>query len=166
VKKTRQNKKLEPGSDSIRTEKALGGGPILISRDSSEAAIHRRRKRRRFNAALCPPAFCNFGRRKRDCYERLIRRPDYCNPSKPTSSECSNPRVVFWRITVTLYFFHILDGQKIFPDDFGKTFSTSDEAIEQARCLAAELRKAGEFSRSNRVIVTDESGQRIFECRP
>jgi hypothetical protein len=67
---------------------------------------------------------------------------------------------------VTLYFFHILDGQKIFPDEFGKAFSTSEEAIEQARCLAAELRKAGEFSRSNQVIVTDERGQRVFECRP
>ena len=67
---------------------------------------------------------------------------------------------------MTLYFFHILDGQKVFTDEFGKTFPTSEEAIEQARCLAAELRKAGEFSRSNRVIVIDESGERIFECLP
>jgi hypothetical protein len=67
---------------------------------------------------------------------------------------------------VTLYFFHILDGQKIFPDESGKTFSTSEEAIEQARHLAAELRKSGEFARSNRVIVTDERGQRVFECQP
>jgi nicotinamidase-related amidase len=67
---------------------------------------------------------------------------------------------------VARYFFHILDGQKVFADQSGKIFVTSEEAIEQAKCLAAELRKAGEFARLNRIVVTDDDGQRIFECRP
>jgi hypothetical protein len=67
---------------------------------------------------------------------------------------------------VTRYFFHILDGQKVFADESGKIFGTSQEAEEQAKCLAAELRKAGEFARSNRIVVMDDSGQRIFECGP
>jgi hypothetical protein len=63
------------------------------------------------------------------------------------------------------YFFHIFDGPKVFPDEIGKSLSTPEEAIKQAKFLAAELRKAGEFSRSNLVFVVDESGHRIFECR-
>jgi hypothetical protein len=66
---------------------------------------------------------------------------------------------------VTRYFFHILDGSELFADELGKSFSTSEEAINQAKCLAAELSKAGDFCRSNLVLVLDEHGQRIFECR-
>jgi hypothetical protein len=63
------------------------------------------------------------------------------------------------------YFFHILDGAKAFPDEVGKSFSSREEAINQATFLAAELRKAGEFCRSNLVLVVDENGQRLFECQ-
>ena len=38
-------------------------------------------------------------------------------------------------------------------------------AIRQAIFLAAELSKAGEFCRSNLILVVDENGQRIFECQ-
>jgi hypothetical protein len=62
------------------------------------------------------------------------------------------------------YFFHILDGPKVFPDEVGKSFSSPEEAIRQATFLAAELRKAGDFCRSNLILVEDENGQRIFEC--
>jgi len=65
---------------------------------------------------------------------------------------------------VTRYFFHILDGPKVFPDEVGKSFSSLDEAINQAKCLAVELSKAGDFCRSNLVLVVDEHGQRVFEC--
>ena len=68
-------------------------------------------------------------------------------------------------VPVTQYFFHILDGSELFADDVGKSLSNSEEAINQARCLAAELSKAGEFCRSNIVLVVDERGQQIFECR-
>jgi len=37
--------------------------------------------------------------------------------------------------------------------------------MRQAEVLAAELRKAGEFGRSNLVLVVNEDGQRIFECQ-
>jgi hypothetical protein len=63
------------------------------------------------------------------------------------------------------YFFHIQDGAKLFPDEVGKRLSTPQEAIDQAKFLAAELRKAGEFCRSNLVFVVDENGQRIFQCQ-
>jgi hypothetical protein len=66
---------------------------------------------------------------------------------------------------VTQYFFHILDGSELFADDVGNSFSNSEEAINQAKCLAAELSKAGDFCRSNLVLVMDENGRRIFECR-
>ena len=63
------------------------------------------------------------------------------------------------------YFFHICDGPKVFPDEVGKKLSSPEEAIQQARFLAAELGKAGEFCRRNLVCVVDENGHRIFECR-
>jgi hypothetical protein len=66
---------------------------------------------------------------------------------------------------VTRYFFHILDGSELFADDVGKILSDSEEAINQARSLAAELSKAGDFCKSNLVVVVDEHGQNIFECR-
>jgi len=59
------------------------------------------------------------------------------------------------------YFFHILDGPKVFPDEVGKRLSSPEEAIRQAIFLAAELSKAGEFCRSNLILVVDENGQRI-----
>ena len=63
------------------------------------------------------------------------------------------------------YFFHILDGSKLFADEVGRSFPNSEEAIIQAKCLAAELSKAGDFCRSTLVLVVDEHGQRIFECQ-
>jgi len=66
---------------------------------------------------------------------------------------------------VTRYFLHILDGSELFADELGKSFSNSEEAINQAKSLAAELSKAGDLCKSNRVLVVDEHGQRIFECR-
>jgi hypothetical protein len=66
---------------------------------------------------------------------------------------------------VTRYFFHILDGTELFADELGKSFSNSEEAINQAKNLAAELSKAGDFCKSNLVLVVDEHGQQIFECR-
>jgi hypothetical protein len=63
------------------------------------------------------------------------------------------------------YFFHICDGPKVFPDEVGKSLSTPEEAIQQAKFLAAELSKAGEFCRSNLVFVVDENSHRVFDCR-
>ena len=83
-----------------------------------------------------------------------------------TPETISSPqRGVLWRCVVTRYFLHILDGSELFADELGKSFSNPEEAINQARCLAAELSKAGEFCRSNTVLVVDERGQQIFECR-
>jgi hypothetical protein len=50
------------------------------------------------------------------------------------------------------YFFHICDGPKVFPDEVGERLSSPEEAIDQAKFLAAELRKrassAGQVSYS------------------
>jgi hypothetical protein len=63
------------------------------------------------------------------------------------------------------YFFHIFDGPKAFPDEDGNRLSSPELAIRQAKVLAAELSKAGEFCRLNLVFVLDENGTNIFRCR-
>jgi hypothetical protein len=63
------------------------------------------------------------------------------------------------------YFFHIFDGPKVFPDEVGNRLSSPEAAIFQAKVIAAELSKAGEFCRSNLVCVLDESGKDVFRCR-
>ena len=63
------------------------------------------------------------------------------------------------------YFFHILHGQKVFPDEDGNRLLSPELAICQAKALAVELSKAGEFCRSNLVLVLDETGKDIFGCR-
>jgi hypothetical protein len=73
--------------------------------------------------------------------------------------------VALWRSAVTRYFLHILDGSELFADEIGKSFSSSAEAVDQAQYLAAELNKAGDLCRSNLVLVVDERGRRICECR-
>jgi len=60
------------------------------------------------------------------------------------------------------YFFHIFDGPKVFPDEDGNRLSSPELAIRQAKALAVELSKAGEFCRSNSVLVLDENGNNIF----
>jgi hypothetical protein len=63
------------------------------------------------------------------------------------------------------YFFHILDGPKVFPDEVGNRFSNPKLAITLAQALAMELGKAGALCRSNLVLVLDEDGNAIFNCR-
>jgi hypothetical protein len=63
------------------------------------------------------------------------------------------------------YFFHILHGPKVFPDENGNRLSSPELAIRQAKVLAVELGKAGELCRSSLVIVLDENGRGIFGCR-
>ena len=72
---------------------------------------------------------------------------------------CSNPASYAMQ-----YFFHIRDGHKVYPDEVGICLPSHDAAIAQARFIAAELAKAGEFHRSHLVFVVDETGRRIFEC--
>ena len=60
------------------------------------------------------------------------------------------------------YFFHIFHGPKVFPDEDGNRLSSPELAIRQAKVLAVELSKAGEFCRSSLVLVLDENGNRHF----
>jgi hypothetical protein len=63
------------------------------------------------------------------------------------------------------YFFHILDGPKVFPDEGGSNLSSPEIAVRQAKALAHELTKAGALCLSNQVLVLDETGSIIFKCR-
>ncbi|MGM4930440.1 DUF6894 family protein [Tardiphaga sp. 619_E2_N8_5] len=63
------------------------------------------------------------------------------------------------------YYFHILHGPKVFPDEVGSRLSNAKIAITQAQALATELSKAGALCRSSLVFVLDENGNRIFRCR-
>lgn len=72
-------------------------------------------------------------------------------------------RLNYWK--AMRYFFHILHGPKVFPDVNGNRLSSPELAIRQAKALAAELSKAGEFCRLNSVLVLDENGNNIFGCR-
>jgi hypothetical protein len=73
------------------------------------------------------------------------------------------PRPSYWK--AMRYFFHIFDGPKVFPDEDGNRLSSPELAIRQAKVLAVELSKAGKFCRSNLVLVLDENGNSIFDCR-
>ena len=72
-------------------------------------------------------------------------------------------RLNYWK--AMRYFFHIFHGPKVFPDEDGSRLSSPELAIRQAKVLAVELSKAGEFCRSNLVLVLDENGKDIFGCR-
>jgi len=72
-------------------------------------------------------------------------------------------RLNYWK--AMRYFFHIFHGPKVFPDEDGNRLSSPELAIRQARVLAVELSKAGEFCRSSFVFVLDENGKNIFRCR-
>jgi hypothetical protein len=63
------------------------------------------------------------------------------------------------------YFFHICDGHNVYPDEVGSCLAGREAAIAQARFIADELAKAGEFHRAHRVVVVDQDGQHVFECR-
>jgi len=62
------------------------------------------------------------------------------------------------------YFFHIVDGPKVFPDEGGSSLSSPEIAVQQAKALARELTMAGALCRSNLVLVLDETGDIIFKC--
>jgi hypothetical protein len=63
------------------------------------------------------------------------------------------------------YFFHIVDGPKVFPDEGGSSLSSPDIAVQQAKALARELTMAGALCRSSLVLVLDETGDIVFKCR-
>jgi hypothetical protein len=71
-------------------------------------------------------------------------------------------RLNYWK---AMRYFHIFHGPKVFPDEDGNRLSSPELAIRQAKVLAVELSKAGEFCRSNLVLVLDENGKDIFGCR-
>jgi hypothetical protein len=56
------------------------------------------------------------------------------------------------------YFFHIVDKYGLSPDRTGCEHADPGAAVLHARRIAAELAKAGEFSRSSIVLVA--------ACRP
>jgi hypothetical protein len=62
------------------------------------------------------------------------------------------------------YFFHIVGGSELFPDELGRSLLTLESAKRHATVLVEELRKGGDFYGSSLVRVVDEHGNTVFEC--
>ena len=62
------------------------------------------------------------------------------------------------------YYFHIVDGSELFPDELGRGLLTLESAKRHAKVLVEELRKGGDFHESSLVRVVDEHGNTVFEC--
>jgi hypothetical protein len=62
------------------------------------------------------------------------------------------------------YFFHIVGGSELFPDELGRSLPTLESAKRHAGVLADELRRGGDFCGSSVVRVVDEHGTARFEC--
>jgi hypothetical protein len=62
------------------------------------------------------------------------------------------------------YFFHIVGGLELFPDELGQSLPTLESAKRHAKVLTEELRRGGELCWSSLVIVSDENGRKFFEC--
>jgi hypothetical protein len=62
------------------------------------------------------------------------------------------------------YFFHIVGGSKLFPDELGRSLPTLESAKRHAKVLAEELRTGRDFCGSSFVRVVDARGNTLFEC--
>lgn len=56
------------------------------------------------------------------------------------------------------FYFHIVDKYGLSPDGTGCELANQDAASLHARCIAAELAKAGEFCRFSVVLLATASG--------
>jgi hypothetical protein len=56
------------------------------------------------------------------------------------------------------YFFHIVDKYGLCPDGTGHEHADQQAAVLHAKCIAAELTKAGEFFRAGLVLVATTPG--------
>ena len=61
------------------------------------------------------------------------------------------------------YFFHIVGGSELFPDELGRSLPTLESAKRHAKVLVEELRKGGDFCGSSVVRIVDEQGNIVFE---
>jgi len=59
------------------------------------------------------------------------------------------------------FFFHIADKYGLSPDGIGCEYADQAAAIRQARYLADELAKAGEFSRGSVVLIAGRPIPRV-----
>jgi hypothetical protein len=62
------------------------------------------------------------------------------------------------------YFFYIVSGSNLFPDELGHSLPNFESAKRHAKVLADELRKGGDFCGSSFVRVVDKRGITLFEC--
>jgi hypothetical protein len=67
-------------------------------------------------------------------------------------------------IATPWYFFHIVGGSELYPDELGRRLPTLESAKRHAKVLADELRTGGDFFGSSFVRVVDEHGNTVFEC--
>ena len=62
------------------------------------------------------------------------------------------------------YYFHIVGGSELFPDELGRSLLTLESARRHAKVLVEELRKGGDFYGSSVVRVVDEHANTVLEC--
>jgi hypothetical protein len=61
------------------------------------------------------------------------------------------------------YFFHVMDGNRLFSDEVGQTFSGVDDAKLYAAIIASELAQDCGWMNGALVLLHDEHGNEIAQ---
>jgi len=59
------------------------------------------------------------------------------------------------------YFFHFVSNGSVYEDPKGEHFSSVEEAINNARVMAAMLKTDGPHNRAQMIFVTDHKGMEV-----
>jgi hypothetical protein len=59
------------------------------------------------------------------------------------------------------YFFHFVSNGSVYEDPKGEHFSSAEEAINNARVMAAMLKTDGLHNRTQMILVTDHKGTEL-----
>lgn len=59
------------------------------------------------------------------------------------------------------YFFHFVSNGSVYEDPKGEHFSSVEEAINNARVMAAMLKTDGPHNRAQMILVTDHGGMEV-----
>ena len=59
------------------------------------------------------------------------------------------------------YFFHFVSNGSVYEDPKGEQFSSFEEAMDNARIIAAQLKMDGSNRRTQSILVTDQKGTEL-----
>jgi len=59
------------------------------------------------------------------------------------------------------YFFHFVSNGSVYEDPKGEQFSSLEEAMNNARIIAGELKMDGSNRRTQVILVTDQKGAEL-----